>query len=62
LPALIAGVTERPWSFSGIDWLSWSLLAAVLAVPSWVVRKQNQTRPEASLSMSAPLPQLVDAA
>jgi O-antigen ligase len=62
LPALIAGVTERPWSFSGIDWLSWSLLAAVLAVPSRLVLRQNQPRTEVSLSVPAAVPQLVDAA
>ena len=53
-PALIAGVTERPWSFSGIDWLSWSLLAAILAVPTRVVVKQSRARSELLL---LPLPE-----
>lgn len=60
-PVLVAGVTERPWSFSGVDWLSWSLLATILAVPSHSViedRRRQAAAPQLELS---PVPELVAA-
>jgi O-Antigen ligase len=61
VPVLVAGVTERPWSFSGIDWLSWSLLAAILAVPPRGVIEHRGSQGAEHQPTLLPLPELVAA-
>lgn len=40
-PMIYAGIAERLWGVSGMDWLSYSLLASVLVVPSAATVKDH---------------------
>jgi len=47
LPASVIAISERPWAIGAIDWLSWALLAFLLAAPlgrpgrSWLTKENS---------------------
>lgn len=54
LPLFICGITERPWTLGGVDWMFWSLIVVCMAVlpapPS--PRLSTSIRPEQGFTSS----------